>query len=61
MNKKQTIVAWGMILGFAVAIFRTILDLPENEIASIMRFYFQFAFILIVGGLAIFVLRSRKK
>lgn len=60
MNKKQTIVAWVMILSFAVVIARTISDLPVDVFRSVMQFYYRFAFILIVGGLAIFALRNRK-
>lgn len=60
MNKKQTIVAWVMVLSSALVIARTILDLPNDAFRGIMQFYYRFALILIVGGLAIFALRNKK-
>jgi len=61
MNKKQSIVAWLMILSIAIMIVRTIMLLSYDPIISIFQFYSSFFYIILIGGSLILLLRDRKK
>jgi hypothetical protein len=65
LNKKQQqqIIGWVMMTSIMLLVLRTTLalfNLPEVSVSSLKIFYYLYYFIIITGGLFIYVLREKR-